>query len=123
MPDTQLDPDDEDVQQCIEDCQRCHNDCLRMAMNHCLNLGGRHLAKDHFALLLNCAEMCQTAANALLCGSPLFGTMCQACGELCEACADSCEAVGDMDDCVESCRLCADSCFQLAGELVDHDAD
>ena len=82
MTDHPISPDDDDVQQCVEDCQRCHNDCLRMAMNHCLNTGGRMLDKSHFALLLNCAEMCQTAANALLSSSPMAATICQKCAEM-----------------------------------------
>lgn len=111
---------EEDLMQCIDDCQRCHDVCLQTALQHCLKVGGAHAAPEHIALMLTCAEMCQTAANAMLRGSPLHRVTCQACGDICEACAASCQAVGDMRECIEMCRLCAESCHEMA-EDADED--
>jgi len=64
---------DDDALQCIEDCQRCHDECLRTAMQQCLEMGGEHASRDHLSLMLTCAELCQTAANAMLRGRPASG--------------------------------------------------
>ncbi|WP_252954545.1 four-helix bundle copper-binding protein [Siccirubricoccus soli] len=85
-----------------------------MAMTHCLEQGGKHVEPQHFRLMLACAEMCQTAANFMLIGTPHHRTTCGACAQICEDCAKSCEAVGGMQECVEACRRCAESCRRMA---------
>ncbi|WP_220433427.1 four-helix bundle copper-binding protein [Zemynaea arenosa] len=102
------------MQDCIDACQRCHEVCLRMAMTHCLELGGRHTEPEHLRLMLNCAEICQTSANFMLSQSSVHGAVCGACAEVCTACADSCASVGDMDECVQACRHCAETCSEMA---------
>ena len=52
-----------DMQQCMEDCHQCHLMCLQMAATHCLEMGGRHTEPAHMRLMLDCAEICQTAMN------------------------------------------------------------
>jgi hypothetical protein len=104
----------EHMQQCIGECLSCHRICLHMAMTHCLEMGGKHTEPAHFRLMLDCAEICQTAANFMLRGSAHHAHVCAECADICEDCAHSCENVGDMDDCVEACRRCAESCRQMA---------
>jgi hypothetical protein len=84
-------------------------------MNHCLEAGGKHVEPTHFRLMINCAEICRTAADFMLSNSPLHARICAACAEVCDACAQSCEQVGDMDECVQVCRRCAESCRKMAG--------
>ncbi|TBN47189.1 four-helix bundle copper-binding protein [Pseudomonas sp. BGI-2] len=84
-------------------------------MTHCLEAGGKHLEAEHFRLMINCAEICQTSANFLLSGSIFHHHVCGVCAEICEACAKSCEQVGGMEDCVRACRECAESCRKMAG--------
>jgi hypothetical protein len=103
------------LENCIEACQRCHDVCLQMAMTHCLQQGGEHVEPEHFRLMLNCAEICQTSANFMLSNSALHGSVCAVCAEVCEACADSCEQVGQMDQCVQACRQCAQQCQSMSG--------
>lgn len=98
------------MQDAIKACLDCHNMCLRMATGYCLERGGRHVEQEHFRLMLNCAELCQTSANFMLSDSPLHSRVCLICAETCEACAKSCEQVGDMRECVEECQSCAKSC-------------
>ena len=98
----------------IKACLDCHSMCLETAMNFCLGRGGRHVEQEHFRLMLNCAELCQTSANFMLSGSPLHGRVCAVCAEACEACAKSCEKVGDMRECVEECQRCAKSCRSMS---------
>lgn len=103
-----------DIQDCIANCKRCHETCLRMAMTYCLQMGGRHAEPEHLQLMIGCAEICQTAANFMLYGSPVHGAVCAACAEVCEACALSCEDVGDMEECEAECLRCAESCREMA---------
>ncbi len=103
-----------EMQACIEECLKCHSTCLGEAMNHCLEAGGKHVAPDHFKLMMACAEMCQTSANQMLIGTRHHKHTCRECAEICEECARSCEQVGDMDECVQQCRRCAESCKRMA---------
>jgi hypothetical protein len=103
-----------EMEQCIENCQNCHHICYEMALNHCLEMGGKHTEPSHFRLMMNCAEICQTAAKFMLSGSDLHKLTCGVCAQVCERCADDCERVGDMDECVQACRKCAESCQRMA---------
>ena len=105
------------MQQCIDDCLHCYRTCMQTAMNHCLEAGGRHTEPEHFRLMINCADICRTAAEFMLSNSKLHGPICAACAEVCHACAQSCEQIGDMDECVQACRTCMDSCRQMAEGL------
>lgn len=104
----------ERMQSCIEACSECHRVCLQTAMVHCLEVGDRHLEPDHFRLMLNCAEMCQTSANFMLSNSPLHAETCDVCSKVCAACAQSCEAIPGMDACSRVCRNCAERCSEMA---------
>jgi hypothetical protein len=97
---------------CIEICLKSHRMCLETA-RYCTEMGGAHVGAAHLALLLDCAEMCQTTANSLLRFSPEHGVICGACAQLCEACAKDCDAIaGDdrMARCAATCRECAQDC-------------
>ena len=108
---TPLDPA---MQACIEACNRCHGTCLGMAMNHCLEEGGEHVAPAHFRLMADCAQICATAADFMLRSSSHHAAICAACAEVCDACADSCEGLDGMADCIAACRACAESCRAMA---------
>jgi hypothetical protein len=104
------------LQRCIEECGNCQETCLA-TVAHCLSLGN-HTDPQHIRTLLDCAEICQTAANFMLRGSELHNHVCGACAEICEACAHTCQAIagGDeqMNRCVEACRRCAAACREMA---------
>ena len=120
MQDTEQDTEhamhamDEETQRCVDLCQECHRVCLHMVMHHCLESGGAHVAPPHVRLMLNCAEICQTAAYFLLSGSELHHLTCGVCAEVCEKCADDCERLDGMEQCVAVCRRCATSCRAMA---------
>ena len=78
------------MQACIEACSHCHQVCLQTSMNHCLDMGGKHIEADHFRLMMSCAEVC-------------------------EACAVDCETIGGMDECADACKACTESCREMAG--------
>jgi hypothetical protein len=100
---------------CIDSCLRSHGMCIETA-RYCTEKGGLHAAAVHLALLLDCAEICQTAANSLLRSSPQHGVICNACAQLCDACAKDCESfAGDeqMARCASTCRNCARDCRDM----------
>jgi hypothetical protein len=103
-----------EMQKCIDECLRCHGICLAEAMNHCLEAGGKHVAPEHFRLMMACAEICRTAASLMLIGTGHHTRTCAACAEICADCARSCDRVGDMDECVRACMRCAESCRRIA---------
>ena len=49
----------------VEIMTDCHDICLQ-TVSHCLEKGGDHARTEHVTLLLDCAEICQTAANFML---------------------------------------------------------
>lgn len=104
------------LQQCIDDCQRCHAVCLKTATDW-VRLGVEPTQASSLALLLDCAELCQTTARSILRGSPMHAIVCGACAQLCEACAEDCEALGAHTQrrrCAAICRECATSCRHMA---------
>lgn len=107
--------DERQIEQCIEACLNCHTTCLKTAMQPCLELGGKHTKAEHFRLMLDCAQICQTTADFLLRGSALSELLCGACAVVCEACAHSCEVTGDMNKCMQVARRCAEACRRLTG--------
>ena len=104
----------QEMKGCVDACLRCYAVCLQMAMNHCLELGGEHVAPGHFRLMMACAEICRTAAHFMLIGSEHHKHTCAECAEICEQCAADCERLGDMQECVEACRRCAESCRRMS---------
>ena len=113
------------VQQCLDDCLQCRTTCLSMAMGDCLERGGAHAEREHLTLMLNCAEMCGTAAHFMLAASTLHAEVCALCAKVCGACAQSCRQLDGMEDCVEACDRCAASCARVAGieSPRTHDTD
>ena len=103
-----------DMQSCIDACTQCHQVCMKMAMIRCLQMGGKHVEPDHFRLMVNCAEICQTSANFLLAGSAFSARLCAICADICQACADSCRELDGMVECVRACDACASSCRSMA---------
>jgi hypothetical protein len=105
------------TQSCMDSCTQCHQTLMHTAMQYCLPAGGSHLEAEHFRLMLNCAEMCQTTANFQLSDSQFCKQLALLNAQICEKCAVSCEQIGDMEDCVQACRQCAECCRRL------HDMD
>jgi len=103
------------LQQCIELCLDCYQACFTTAMRYCVPAGGKQVPAPRLGLMLNCAELCRTAAEFMMSGSAQHSSVCGACAAVCEACAQSCAEVGDMDECVDACRRCAASCREMAG--------
>jgi hypothetical protein len=102
-----------DLESCIQYCLDCHRQCQQDAMTHCLQLGGKHTEPDHFRLMMDCAEICRSAAVLMMHRSPFHNALCGICSEICDECAQSCRAL-DMEECARICERCADSCRRMA---------
>ena len=100
---------DDQMQDCIQDCLNCHTVCLDTATG-ALQKGGQHA--EHVLLLLDCSDICLTAAHFMLRNSPLHGYVCQACAEVCTRCGEICAQMGE-NDCANACQACAVSCQQI----------
>jgi len=107
-----------DLAACIEACNRAHGVALGMAMNHCLETGGDHVAPKHFRLMADCAAICATAADFMLRSSEFHRDSCALCADVCIACADSCAGLDGMEACVDACRACAASCRAIPAPLT-----
>jgi hypothetical protein len=102
-----------DMKQCISHCLDCYRSCIETAMTHCLRTGGEHVQPAHFRLMVNCADICRTAADFMLSESEFHARICSLCADVCEACAASCREIGDMDDCAMACEMCSGSCAAM----------
>lgn len=102
------------MQSCAELCAKCHQTCLQTAMTHCLTMGGDHVKPEHFKLMINCSQICQTSSDLQLTGSAFSKAYCALCAEVCEACAESCDELDNMKECAQVCRECAKSCREMA---------
>jgi len=102
--------------ECIVACQKCHTICLQTASGL---LGAPQPGEPSVVLaLLDCADICQTTANALARGSALHAIFCAACAQVCENCAEACAKAtraATLNRCAKLCRDCAMSCRHMAG--------
>ena len=103
-----------EIEACIDACLSCQKTCLGMAMTHCLEMGGEHVAPPHFRMMIDCATICATAADFMLHKSQFHCEMCGLCAKVCTACADDCAKLDGMEDCITACRACAEHCAKTA---------
>lgn len=98
----------------IQRALECYSICTE-TVTHCLERGGVYAAKPLIQLLIDCSEICQTAAGFLLRGSSLQQLLNTVCAEACERCARSCEQFDDdlLQQCAEVCLRCAEACRAL----------
>lgn len=101
---------------CITLCDACRVECFETLYNHCLEMGGKHVERQHVRAMADCIEICQTAADLMRRQSPLHAAQCAACAEVCDACADSCAKLGgkEMEKCADICRRCAEACRKMS---------
>jgi|SRR6478609_1526683 len=106
-----------EMQACINTCQSCHAICIE-TVPHCLSMGGEHAEPAHIGTLLDCADLCITAADFMSRGSPVHPSTCALCADACIRCAEECERLGEndvqMQRCAQLCRQCAESCREMA---------
>ena len=86
---------------CATVCDRCAIACFEdedpQAMAHCI------------ALVMDCAQMCRTAAGLMSRHSDFVDLVCEACADICSACAAECRR-----HTTRHCRQCAEACLRCA---------
>ena len=105
-----------EVARCIDDCYGCATSC-NATVAHCLEKGGKHAEPQHIALLLDCAAICETAAESMARNSAMHAQICEACAKVCRQCEADCRSFRDeplMQECADACRRCAESCERMA---------
>ena len=107
-----------DMQDCIDACANCHQACLQTALTHCLQMGGRHVAPEHFRLMMDCASICESSANLQLSGSPYAPRLCALCADICHACALSCLELDGMEECARACEACEHTCRKMGAQMM-----
>lgn len=110
----------EHMKDCIRHCWDCRHECQETFFHHCLQEGGQHVEQDHVLVMMDCIQICQTAADFMTRGSDMHAAVCAACADVCDACADSCDRIGSeqMRRCAEMCRECARSCREMSGSMA-----
>ena len=114
------------LEACIRHCWAARHSVQKTLAEHCLPMGGKHVAPAHLIAMQDCIEMTQVAADFMTRSSPLHTAVCSATAIIADACADSCEALqphdaspdGDMQRCADACRACAIACREMAAEGV-----
>jgi len=106
----------EEIQECIQSCWSCRHECQTVLFNHCLEMGGKHAEPAHVKIMIDCIQICQLAADAMVRKSSLHEIICATCAEICNACSESCEKLEsiEMKRCAEFCRRCAESCKEMS---------
>jgi hypothetical protein len=103
-----------EVSTCIDACLMCQKVCLGLAMTHCLEMGGDHVAPPHFRLMIDCAAICATTADFMLHKSQFHREMCALCATVCRTCAEDCARMDGMEECVAACHACSEACARMA---------
>ena len=105
IPALGLDPD---LESCVAACVACHAICLETVFQ-CLAAGRERAAARHVRILLDCAELCESAVHFMFARSPLQSRICALCADACRACERACRDMGGPQDlrCAEACACCA----------------
>lgn len=105
----------EDIQESILRCLECQSTCLKV-VDHYFGLKNEEPEYPELRLLLNCSEICVTAARFMLRGSDFCHRLCQLCAEVCRSCAQKCRNTTDnaeMAACELACQRCAECCERM----------
>ncbi len=65
-------------------------------------------------LMLDCSEMCQTAANFLIRDSDHYLRICREAAEICADLMSRCEKVDGMESVISECGKCVAACRIVA---------
>jgi hypothetical protein len=99
---------------CVDACDDAHRLCTETAI-HAMQQGGA--AWETIQLLLDTADIAETAADFMLRSSRQHHLVCGVAAEITDKCANVCEAMAADDlrmrECSEACRRAATLCRKL----------
>ncbi|CAA7625404.1 four-helix bundle copper-binding protein [Magnetospirillum sp. UT-4] len=100
----------------IDACDNAHRACTEAAI-HGMQQGGALAGWELIQLLLDAADITETATDFMLRSSRQHTSVCRVAAEIADRCADNCEkfAAADlrMKECAEACRRAATACRKL----------
>ena len=101
---------------CILECLECHRVCME-TLTYSLRRGDPYAEASHVHLLLDCSQICQTAADFITRDSDVSCRISEIAAYLCERTSVNCEqwAAADpqMKQCMEVCRRCGECCRKI----------
>ncbi|CAA7611840.1 Ferredoxin [Magnetospirillum sp. LM-5] len=104
------------MKSCIDACDEAHRVATEAAI-HGMQHGGALAEWELVQLLLDTADIAETATDFLLRSSRQFTGLLRVTAEICDKCADSCEKLAAEDlrmkQCAEACRRAATQCRKL----------
>lgn len=102
-------------------CMETHQQCLSIVTRY-IELDSQESLdyRENMALLLACAQVCQSVSTLIQFGSPEVVELLQACHDVCLSCARSCECLDTPTleptfgfACSQACRRCAEVCLSV----------
>ena len=107
----------EQYRECIEACVACAIAC-RQCASACLQEEEVKMLTSCIRTDLECAAICDAAAQVMSLEGAFTEQICQLCAAACERCAEECEkhAQHGMEHCricAVECRRCMNACIQM----------
>jgi hypothetical protein len=105
--------DDPYAEICVRALRACHDICLRAATVDRLMISGLPVPANHIRSMLDCAEICQVAANFLVRDSDNYVRICYEAAVICRELASMSEKFDNNMNVVAACNACASACDDL----------
>lgn len=102
---------------CIDACDSAHRHCMEAAI-HCMQQGGVGAEWELIQLLLDTADIAETASDFMLRSSRQHHLVCKVAGEIALRCAQACEKYAADDlrlgQTAKACRDAVEACARFA---------
>ncbi len=105
-----------EANKCIAALQKCHAVCMRT-----LSYSGNQIEREYHTheelrkSMLDCAEMCQAAANFLIRDSDHYLRICREASEICKDLASISKVIDRMEGVISKCNECIHACRVIVG--------
>ena len=112
---------DSDRDGCIRAFQRAHEECLS-ALAHCMDRPALETSGDLYQCLLDCADLCRTAADFLSRASKLSSKICVLASAACDDLVTACRRHADdarLREVSRTARQTAGACIPLTRPTID----
>jgi aminopeptidase N len=104
------------LKDCIDACDAAHRAATEAAI-HGMQQGGKLAGWELVQLLLDTADISETATDFMLRSSRQHQGVCRVASEIMDRCADACEKFATEDlrmkECAEACRRAATACRKI----------
>lgn len=106
---------DTKYKECIEKCLACVDAC-NFCASSCLKEEHLHMMAKCIQLDMECAVICNAAAQLMSMNSGYAEAICRICADICDACAAECSKHENdhCQACAKACRECAAACRTMS---------